>query len=404
MITGIIIVIILLLIVWYARSCSENFEVWPIATPDKLMPTPPNVIIRKVSKNTPTGDGTVTESSDGYVSSEMYGDSGMYGGSGVYPGMYGGSGVYPGMYGGSGVYPGMYGGSGMYPGIYPGMYGGSGMYGSGMYSPLLTGGNTSGSASIGGFGPAMRSNLVTPSMYQAQTLSPSQAVTPTQTISAAPVAPADVATSAAGPMSIRASAIARETRARAVGEEADITGFDWSSAAAQSATAFEPTETVQYADTTEMEPINPFETVDAATLAARTSSGPNVTATTAVARPQDVVSALNEQKLMQASFGSVNLPGMFKGNSGSMFGGDGGSMFRDASANKPGNIFASAVSAIRGSRNQPGGGLPDSKSTQTIIDTAPGQIAVAPSIVQAAPQVQPVGTSVAVSGSSSLSA
>lgn len=48
----------------------------------------------------------------------------------------------------------------------------------------------------------------------------------------------------------------------------------------------------------------------------------------------------------------------------------------------PTQVFASSTSSVRGSKFQPGSGLTDSKSTQTIVDTAPGQVAVAPSVVQ----------------------
>jgi hypothetical protein len=240
---------------------------------------------------------------------------------------------------------------------------------------------------------------------------------------AAPGAPAtapSAITSPAEAPSVVASS-GRGVRTKTMAEEADIKGFDWAGAAARAATAFEPQAVESSAPALSVGSFGPFDTLAASGVLKRDIVRPNVTASTAISLPtitlpdvqlptlqqpaeniqlpsvslpslpalslpQTSIDALSQQKIMQATFGSVLSPGLSL-PAGMDTSNMSWNVPREAS-NIAQPVFASANSSIRGSRFQPGS-MPDSKSTSTVVDTAPGQVAVGQSVVgQMAAQLQ----------------
>ena len=405
---GFIIIIIVILIagVWLRK---EGFEAWPIPTPEQIgQPTPPAIMNfeERVAKGEITPPVISSESKPAQQQNVI--SSQIPTGGFMFP-----QGPYP-MYGyQQGVY-GMYGPYGQYASLYS------------PYSPLSFGGNSSGSTVIGGFGPPLPSGQVTPAsvrgsadMMSALSSQPALAALASQ--SPKPVeSPQSVQSEQSAPAdtSLRATIAAiggGGSRAKAVRDEVDIQGFDWAGLAAQSAAAYEPTQTTpQEPVTISADITSPFETVAASQVLQRTTLAPNITASTALSLPtitvptiptvertislpnipslslpQRQIDALNQQKFAQTMFGSVQTPpldisGLIENknyipvndmSTAPLF-----------SANAP-------VIGVRGSKNQPGNILNDPKSTQTVIDNA-SQVNTALNIIQ-----QP-----GVAGTSSVSA
>jgi hypothetical protein len=395
---GVIILILVLLFFW---TRSEGFEVWPIKTPEQLgKPTPPSIMQIAEHPSSVQSDESVAEGSAEYTYNP---EKGQYSLQDDYYSQYQQYSPYApyAQYSPYSPYA-QYPPYSPYPQYQPGFF---------------PGGNTSGSASIGGFGPTPRAQI-TPAMVAGQIAAGSfasaqQSITPAMVAPepSAPVAqPQQVQTVQAEPSIARASLGGRETRAKTLADEADIAGFDWGSAAAQSARAFEPTEVIE-TPSPEMvfEPVNPFETVAAENVAARTTIGPNVTKTTAApAMSREQSAVLAEQKLMQASFGSVDIGNPLSAKSVSTPAG--------TIAGTITGPIASTIAAVRGSRNQPGSGLHDSKSTRPVIDSTtmvvpqtitPVTDGIAQSVQQignAQGQLTQAATVQAVAGSTAISA
>lgn len=447
MLAAIILVIIIIFIAVYTvKSRKEGFEIWPLPNPEELgAPTPPPImrIEERIAKGeiVPKHVQAAIDSSVAAVSKappdyDAIGAANLYGGYG--PGGYGlnGRGVYGGFP--LGFPSSMYGAPRAYGAL--GMYGVPGAYGSpylGALNPLAFGGNTSGSTSIGGFGPASASTAATPSTVRGSArLEGSSFAQGSLQSAMASVAGAGMgapmgvpmSTSSVVPSAVTASSdtpiasSGKGVRTKTLAEEADIKGFDWAGAAARAATAFEP-QTVESSAPALSVNTGSFDTLAASGVLKRDIISPNVTASTAVSLPtitlpnvqlptlsqptqsslpslslpsipsislpQTSIDTLSQQKIMQATFGSVPTPGLTLAPPGL----DTSNISWNTSY-EPSNVtppvFASANSTIRGSRYQPGS-MPDSKSTSTVVDTAPGQVAVGQSVVgQMAAQLQPM--------------